>query len=356
MGCSAGIGNIYQDPKFVKVDAPPYNFHLLSGSPCIDAGDPSSTFNDADGTRNDLGAFGGPATQPLPPNQPPVAEAGEDKIASANETVNLDGSGSYDSDGNIIAYTWIRMPDNTLLYSGPNPTFETKALGRVEETITLTVKDNRRDTATDTMTILNKKISDMTNKVDEIELIVNPSLTISSPVEGSTVNGVVNVCVASSRASALYYCCFYVDDKYMSYAYSAPFSFIWDSRYWANGGHTLKITGYFRDGSYASKTATATVNSQNNPVLTPSISISSPKNGTTVSRTITITTDATAENFYYVYYYVDNIYKGYDNTYPFEFTLNTAALSNGMHTIKVYGWHKLVNQAVYGTISVNVSN
>jgi len=35
-------------------------FHLLPGSICIDSGNPNLSFNDIDGTRNDLGAYGGP--------------------------------------------------------------------------------------------------------------------------------------------------------------------------------------------------------------------------------------------------------------------------------------------------------
>lgn len=35
-------------------------FHPLPGSPAIDAGDPASDYNDLDGSRNDIGVFGGP--------------------------------------------------------------------------------------------------------------------------------------------------------------------------------------------------------------------------------------------------------------------------------------------------------
>lgn len=53
-GGAAGTGNISADPLFV---APASNdFHLLSGSPCINTGDPALPL-DADGTRNDMGAF-----------------------------------------------------------------------------------------------------------------------------------------------------------------------------------------------------------------------------------------------------------------------------------------------------------
>ena len=50
-----GIGTISADPMFV--DPVSDDFHLMAGSPCIDAGDPSPGYNDSDGTRNDMGAF-----------------------------------------------------------------------------------------------------------------------------------------------------------------------------------------------------------------------------------------------------------------------------------------------------------
>jgi hypothetical protein len=54
-----GDGNIDQDPLYVN--ASKGDFHLSSGSPCIDTGDPDPEFNDLDGTRNDMGIYGGPA-------------------------------------------------------------------------------------------------------------------------------------------------------------------------------------------------------------------------------------------------------------------------------------------------------
>jgi len=53
-----GEGNIDRDPKFV--DPANENFHLLFDSPCIDTGSPLSKYNDHDGSRNDMGAYGGP--------------------------------------------------------------------------------------------------------------------------------------------------------------------------------------------------------------------------------------------------------------------------------------------------------
>ncbi|MEA2103023.1 MAG: FlgD immunoglobulin-like domain containing protein [Candidatus Cloacimonadota bacterium] len=63
-----GEGNIDEDPLFIAptagigtgYDALAANWALQTGSPCIDAGTPDPDYFDLDGSRNDMGAFGGP--------------------------------------------------------------------------------------------------------------------------------------------------------------------------------------------------------------------------------------------------------------------------------------------------------
>ncbi len=48
-------GNILEDPLFM--DPENYEFHLLTDSPCIDAGNPDPQYDDPDGTISDMGAY-----------------------------------------------------------------------------------------------------------------------------------------------------------------------------------------------------------------------------------------------------------------------------------------------------------
>ena len=56
-GVSSDIGDISKDPKFVDTKD---DYHLQEGSPCIDAGITGAAYLDLDGSRNDMGMYGGP--------------------------------------------------------------------------------------------------------------------------------------------------------------------------------------------------------------------------------------------------------------------------------------------------------
>lgn len=78
-----GIGDVTADPLFVDPSAG--NYRLKPGSPAINAGDAAPVFNDPDGTRNDMGAFGGPVA-PGGVVDVAVAAKGEKKITETDYT------------------------------------------------------------------------------------------------------------------------------------------------------------------------------------------------------------------------------------------------------------------------------
>ena len=97
----------YSDDFWVEGD-----YHLLPESPCINAGDPDFVAepNETDldglprviGSRIDMGAY--------ELNHQPVAVAGPNQVVYADHTgwaaVTLDGSASYDDDGQDLTYKW----------------------------------------------------------------------------------------------------------------------------------------------------------------------------------------------------------------------------------------------------------
>jgi len=90
-------------------------------------------------------------------NSPPVADAGPDQTVFVGDTVQLDGSGSSDVDGDLLAFTWtfVSRPigsnavisDNTAVM----PTFVVDAPGTY--VLQLIVNDGTEDSAPDTVSI-----------------------------------------------------------------------------------------------------------------------------------------------------------------------------------------------------------
>lgn len=64
-GVEPGEHDFMADPYLDENELPSgiLDFRLRPVSPCIDTGDPNQKYNDRDGTRNDIGAYGGPCSE-----------------------------------------------------------------------------------------------------------------------------------------------------------------------------------------------------------------------------------------------------------------------------------------------------
>jgi hypothetical protein len=186
-----GIGNIYGDPQFVDAlgfddiaGTEDDDLRLSQFSPATDAGENfafpvSDTTKDIRGfarfqdnpnvadTGNgafpivDMGAHEfGTGTMPPPtpqpgPNRAPVAHAGPDQTASTSTNnmamVQLNGSGSYDPDGNPLQYSWHWLIGNTPYEArGINPLI---TLPEGQHPITLIVSDGSLISIPDQVTV-----------------------------------------------------------------------------------------------------------------------------------------------------------------------------------------------------------
>ena len=91
-------------------------------------------------------------------NQPPIADAGEDRVVSPDTYVKLDASGSKDLDGSIVSYKWTE--DGVQLST--RKSFN-KIFGYGVHRITLTVTDDFGDQDTDCMMVMVLLHGDLNN-------------------------------------------------------------------------------------------------------------------------------------------------------------------------------------------------
>jgi len=163
-GSLGGTGNIDADPCFVDTGYWDVNsvwvdgdYHLLPDSHCIDAGKPNyvpgPNETDLDGKpriiggRIDMGAYEF--------NHSPIADAGPDREVYAwtdgIAEVTLDGTNSYDDDGQPLTYYWNWTVDgNSYDANGVSPAIELP-VGR--HIIELIVNDGTDDSEPDLVTI-----------------------------------------------------------------------------------------------------------------------------------------------------------------------------------------------------------
>jgi hypothetical protein len=90
-------------------------------------------------------------------NNPPVADAGDDKTVQEDSLVMLNGSASYDLDNEPLTYSWVQTAGSLVTLSDDDtatPSFTAPFVGSAGETLTfeLSVSDGI-DTATDTVDV-----------------------------------------------------------------------------------------------------------------------------------------------------------------------------------------------------------
>jgi len=91
------------------------------------------------------------------------------------------------------------------------------------------------------------------------------------------------------------------------------------------------------------------------PDPVPVVTLTSPRNGETVSGQITVTATVTNAPIGDVYLLVDEVTSGHLTSAPYEFKYDTKKLSDGVHSIWVRAWN-LTGQAGDGKINVTVKN
>ncbi len=155
--CIWADGIVEADPLFA--DANDGDFSLLPGSPAMDAGDPDPQYNDADGTRNDMGAFGGPEEAEWPEDEAPSFEfeAFDDIVEGACLTVSLPADADPEGHPTFVEWTITGTGESNGTWTayGPNVRLCGEDDGMYEWTATATDPFGNSDSASGSVNVLN---------------------------------------------------------------------------------------------------------------------------------------------------------------------------------------------------------
>lgn len=190
-----------------------------------------------------------------------------------------------------------------------------------------------------------------------------PVVVVTKPAAGAIVSGTVTVAADATADGGVVGVQFKRNGSNLgSEDRSAPYSIEWNTTAVANGSNVITAVARSASGrSTTSPEVTVTVsnNSPGNPDITPpSVSISAPGGGSTVSGTIAVTASATdAGGVAAVQFKVDGVNVGAEDTAaPYSVVWNTTGVANGSHTVVAIARDAAGNSATSESVTVSVAN
>ena len=229
-----------------------------------------------------------------------------------------------------------------------NFSWSTTSVSNGSHTLTAVAKDAAGNTATSNSVKVTVNNSDTTD----------PTVSITSPSNNATVNGVVTVSATASDNVGVASVQLQVDGANVGSAdVSAPYNFSWNTTSVSNGSHTLTAVAKDAAGNAAtSNSVKVTVN--NADTTDPTVSITSPANNATVNGTMTVSATASDNvGVASVQLQVDGANVGAaDTSAPYNFSWNTTSVSNGSHTLTAVAKDAAGNTATSNSVKVTVNN
>jgi Bacterial Ig domain len=186
-----------------------------------------------------------------------------------------------------------------------------------------------------------------------------PTVSITSPTAGN-VSGVVTISASANDNVGVARVDFYIKGALVGSDSTAPYQYSWNTTSVSNGAASIYAKAFDAAGNSAQSTSVSvTVNNVVAPppdTTPPSVSIASPIGGN-VSGTVTISANASDNvGVTRVDFYVNGALNGSDSTAPYQYSWNTASVSNGTATIYAKAYDAAGNSTQSASVSVNVAN
>ncbi len=187
-----------------------------------------------------------------------------------------------------------------------------------------------------------------------------PAVSVTAPTNGSVVTGTVSLTANATDNVGVVGVQFRVNGTNVgSEDTTAPYSVSWNTSSIAIGSHT--ITAIARDAAGNQATSSTITVNVSNPVpdtTLPTVSMTAPTNGSTVSGTVSITANA-ADNIGVVgvQFRVNGVNLGAeDASAPYSASWNTSSLANGQYTIVAIARDAAGNTTESSPITLTVNN
>ncbi len=190
-----------------------------------------------------------------------------------------------------------------------------------------------------------------------------PTASISSPAANATVSGTVNITASASDNAGVSKVEFYVEGVLKATGTAAPYSYSWDTTSVTNGARSLTVKAYDAAGNAGQSPAVSvTVNNivviPPGDTIVPTVSITAPAPGATVSRTINIAATANDNvGVKKVELYVNGVLSSINTTSnPYYYSWNTAGLANGSYILTTKAYDAAGNVGQSSAVAVTVNN
>lgn len=181
-----------------------------------------------------------------------------------------------------------------------------------------------------------------------------PTVSITSPTNGSTVSGTVTVAATAADDVGVTKVELYVDGTLSTTDTTSPYSFSLNTTSLTVGSHSLIAKAYDAAGNV---TSSATVSVTKADTTAPTVSLTAPTAGATLSGTTALTASASDNvGVSKVEFYVDGTLKGTDNASPYSLSLDTTTLTNASHSFTAKAYDAANNVTTSTAVAATVNN
>lgn len=183
-----------------------------------------------------------------------------------------------------------------------------------------------------------------------------PVTSITSPANGASVSGTVNVDVTATDNVGVTRVELFVNGTLLSTDTTAPYSFSWDTTAAGSGNYSLQAIAYDAAGNSGPSGQVAVTVSIAADGAAPVTSITSPANGATVSGTVNVDVSATDNvGVTRVELFVNGALLSTDTAAPYSFSWNTNGAKSGTNYLEAVAYDAAGNAGPSGQVAVTVS-